>query len=51
MYLYKNKMEMQITSTVLISATGHMEVDGIYNYLFPPISLPSVLCMGLCMGR
>lgn len=52
MYLYQNKKEMQITSTVLVSATSHMEVDSIYNYLLPlPISLPSVLCMVLCMVR
>ena len=48
MYLYQNKKEIQIPGTVLISATGHMEVDNIYNYLLPlPIFLPSVLCMVL----
>lgn len=41
--VYQNKKEMQITITVLISATGGMIVDGIYNDLLPlPISLPSV---------
>lgn len=33
-YSYQNKEEIVMTTTVLISVTGHMVITRLYNYLF-----------------
>lgn len=40
----QNKEEMPLTITVLISATGHMVIAGIYDCLLLPLPIPYTLC-------
>lgn len=43
-YWKKNKEEISITLRALVSPTGHMVTDGVYNYPLPQ-PIPYYLCL------